>query len=160
MRSITYMTDFELSVTAQKLLDQPYMVIDILPVQVPADSAGQFAKVEQFMLKDEQPGRIHRSFAEIIMKLNCYFDIAAAFCTRSDEWSSWKFNPDPDQLISLFTDENRIGSILIMIPDEKVLISADRQDVYMTVFNAAGAVLEIIQALTSSEGLFLRKPEQ
>lgn len=159
MRSITYLTDDELSFTAQRLLDEPYMIIDILPQQVPADAAGQYPKVEQFMLQEDQLGRIHRSFAEIILKLNCYFDTAAAFCTRSDEWSTWKFNPAPDQLMSLFTDDNKIGNILIMIPDEKTMISADRQDTYMTVFNASGSILQLIQALTTSYGLFLRRPE-
>lgn len=34
----------------EEFLEQPYYVMDILPKQVPADSGGQYFKVEQYYL--------------------------------------------------------------------------------------------------------------
>ena len=75
-------------------LEKPYWVIDILPKQVPADRRGQFFTIEQFFLCDEQTERRCRQFCNILMKLNCYEDIAV--CGLSEEWV---VNPHPVTLI-------------------------------------------------------------
>ena len=71
-------------------LEKPYWVVDILPKQVPADSRGQFFTIEQYFLSDEQTERRCRQFCNILMKLNCYEDIAV--CGLSEEWV---VNPNP-----------------------------------------------------------------
>ena len=58
----------------EELLEQPYYVMDILPRQVPADSGGQYFKVEEYYLKDM--GRLCRQYADVLLKLNCYYDLA------------------------------------------------------------------------------------
>ena len=58
----------------EELLDSPYCVIDFLPYQVPARSAGQFFAVEELYLsKSHYPELLHR-FADILLKLNCFYD--------------------------------------------------------------------------------------
>ena len=55
----------------EALLNKPYWVIDILPEQVPKDSAGHYFAIEQYYL--QQPGimDIHHRFTDILLKLNC-----------------------------------------------------------------------------------------
>ncbi len=59
----------------ENLLESPYMIIDILPGQVPADSAGQYFAVEEYFLQESQRSVIKQKHANVILKLNCYQDI-------------------------------------------------------------------------------------
>ena len=52
-------------------LEKPYWVIDILPKQVPANSRGQYFKIEKFFLSQPQYDIIGKKFINILMKLNC-----------------------------------------------------------------------------------------
>ena len=49
---------------------------------MPADSRGQFFTIEQYFLNDEQTERRCRQFCNILMKLNCYEDIAVCGLIR------------------------------------------------------------------------------
>ena len=40
--------------TIEEYLNKPYWVIDILPKQVPADSKGQYFKIEKYFLEHPQ----------------------------------------------------------------------------------------------------------
>ena len=55
----------------EELLQSPYWVIDFLPRQVPADSVGQFFAVERFFLQETRQTALRRSFADILLKVNC-----------------------------------------------------------------------------------------
>lgn len=63
----------------ETLLNKPYWVIDILPEQVPEDSAGRYFAIERYFL--QQPGitDIHNRFTAILLKLNCYSDFLVCF---------------------------------------------------------------------------------
>ena len=56
--------------------DLPYWVVDILPEQVPGGSRGQYFAVEQFYLQPTRMADLHRRFADMLLKLNCYDDFA------------------------------------------------------------------------------------
>ena len=49
-----------------RLLEAPCWVIDLLPMQVPQDSAGQFFAVEQYYLDEPQHGRLCRQFVDVL----------------------------------------------------------------------------------------------
>jgi hypothetical protein len=59
----------------EELLQAPYWIIGILPMQVPKDSPGQYFVVEDYFLK-EQLAEIKRKHINVILKLNCYMDIS------------------------------------------------------------------------------------
>ena len=65
-----------------ELLEKPYWVVDILPKQVPKDSAGQYFKVEQYFLK-RRPALCEK-FVSVLLKLNCYLDMEV-----SEDGESW-----------------------------------------------------------------------
>ena len=64
-----------MSKTIEELLNAPYWIIDILPKQVPAGSAGQYFAIEQY-LRDTQLSDIKKKHVNLILKLNCYRDIS------------------------------------------------------------------------------------
>ena len=133
-------------------LEKPYWVIDILPKQVPADSRGQFFTIEQYFRSDEQTERRCRQFCNILMKLNCYEDIAV--CGLSEEWTIYPHPVDVEQWLL----ERKPLFVFIEASDALLTINGD--DIYMTVYNPDEALLQLLRPLAAAEGLFLWKPSE
>ena len=62
--------------TIEELLQSSYWVIDILPLQVPKDSPGQYFAIEKYFLQDKQFAEVKQKHINLILKLNCYRDIS------------------------------------------------------------------------------------
>ena len=125
----------------EELLQAPYWIIDILPMQVPKDSPGQYFAIEDYILK-EQLTEIKRKHINVILKLNCYMDISI------EEES----NPAPEKIAAVMKDRY----IYIMIGNSMILSEPD--DTHMTVFNPDEQLLELIRTISTAEGLFVWKP--
>ena len=128
----------------EELLQSPYWIIDILPAQVPKDSAGQYFAVEKYFLQDKMLEEIKQKHINVILKLNCYRDIHIA-----EELSA---NPSPEHI----AQEMR-KRYLYMITGESMILS-EPDDTHMTVYNPDPQLLDLIKAIASSEGLFVWKP--
>ena len=128
--------------TIEELLEKPYWIIDILPKQVPKDRPGQYFAVEDFFLK-EQLVEIKKKHINVILKLNCYMDISI-----DDEK-----NPSPELIRDIILDRY----VYIMLGDVMILSEAD--NTHMTVYNPDEKLLNLIKAVSSSEGLFVWKCE-
>ena len=135
----------------ESLLNKPCWVIDILPEQVPKDSAGQYFAVEKYYLQPPMLAEIHRRFTEVLLKLNCYSDFRVSF-PDSDEVFT---NPAPDLLTFWISTEQK--DLCILLTGEDVLITVYHDDTYMTVYNPSGAVLNRIRQLAGAGGLFFRQ---
>ena len=81
-------------VDIEELLSKPYWIVDILPKQVPANSGGQYFTIEKYFLKSPHVDAIYRKFAGVLLKLNCYVDLAVF----KVEDESWVESPAPDDL--------------------------------------------------------------
>lgn len=125
----------------EELLQAPYWIIGILPMQVPKDSPGQYFAIEDYILK-EQLTEIKRKHINVILKLNCYMDISI------EEES----NPAPEKIAVVMKDRY----IYIMIGNSMILSEPD--DTHMTVFNPDEQLLELIRTISTAEGLFVWKP--
>ena len=134
------------------LMTKPYWIIDILPKQVPAGDRGQYFMIEQYFLQSLQWDTLCRKFANLIIKLNCYHDIAVS--QQADEW---KENPSPADLTEWLATRKPLQVIL---PLCDALITFNGDDHYMTIFNPDDRLLELVTALASAEGLFVWKPKQ
>ena len=128
----------------KELLQLPYWIVDILPMQVPKDSPGQYFAVEDYFLRDEQLEEIKQKHINLILKLNCYIDISI------DEELS--INPSPEHI----AQEMRKRFLYIMIGESMILSEPD--DTHMTVFNPDPQLLELIKAIAAGEGLYVWKP--
>lgn len=124
----------------EELLNTPFWIIDILPKQVPPDSAGQYFAVERY-LRETQLSEIKRKHVNMILKLNCYRDISL------DEEGS--INPPPDQIRDVMY--KRYVNIMI---DDAMIIS-EPEDTHMTIFNPDDELLTLVRELALSEGLFV-----
>ena len=126
--------------TIEELLEKSYWIIDILPKQVPKDSPGQYFAVEDFFLKEEL-SEIKKKHINVVLKLNCYMDI-----TIDDD-----MNPAPEQIRDTMLGRD----VYIMMGDSMILSETD--DTHLTLFNPDEGVLDMINVIASSEGLFVWK---
>ena len=137
----------------EAFLDKPYWIIDILPMQVPAEAAGQYFKIERYFLS--QLDGISKRFASVLVKLNCYIDIQVGL---EEDWIS---NPDPGKLEQLFRNAVSLRSPLsIIIGSDDALITFSGDDHYMALYGPDPELLSLIRKLASGEGLFVWGPDK
>ena len=137
----------------EAFLDKPYWIIDILPMQVPAEAAGQYFKIERYFLS--QLDGISKRFASVLVKLNCYIDLQVGL---EEDWIS---NPDPGNLERLFGNAASLRSPLsIIVGSEDALITFSGDDHYMTLYNPDEEILELVRQCALAEGLFVWGPKQ
>ena len=127
----------------ENLLESPYVIIDILPEQVPTDSGGQYFAVEEYFLQDSQRSVIKQKHANVILKLNCYEDI----------FIEGEMNPTPKSIVKAI----KARHIDVILDD--TLITSEPDDTYMTVYNASEELLELLKRIAASEGLFVWEPD-
>lgn len=145
----------------EELLQAPYWVIDVLPYRVPANSAGQYFAVEEYLLEQPQADDIRKKIAEVILRLNCYVDLQVSRGPRDD----WATNPKPDQLAGWIrecvpSNEMAAEHINIVIQSEYALITLSRDDTYLTVYGASPELRELLGTLAASAGLFMWKASE
>ena len=136
----------------ERLLEMPYWVIDFLPNQVPQDSRGQFFAVERYYLEEPRHGQLCHQFADMLLKLNCYYDLTVS---KGDEWVK---NPEPATLIAWLSEALQHGHMCALIDDGDALITASSGDSNLTLYNPSPALLELVRQLVSAAGLFLWQP--
>ena len=130
--------------TIEELLQCPYWIIDILPLQVPPDNPGQYFAVEKYFLQGDRIREIKQKHINLILKLNCYRDLSI------DEQNAR--NPSPERI----AEEMRKRYLYIMLGESMILSEPD--DTHLTVFNPDPQLLELIRQIASGEGLFVWKP--
>ena len=129
--------------TIDELLNTPYWIIDILPKQVPANSAGQYFNIDKYYLDEKRFEQIKQKHINVILKINCYKDISI------DE--EIEINPSIERI----EKEMKTRYLYIMIGDSMILSEAD--DTHMTLFNPDEELLELVKEIASKEGLFVWK---
>lgn len=53
--------------------------MDILPERVPEHAGGQYFSVERYFRQPARLAALYRKFAELLLRLNCYADMAVSF---------------------------------------------------------------------------------
>ena len=139
----------------EQLLEKPWWIMDILPVQVPAGAQGQYSAVERYFLQPEQKSALYRKYAHILMKLNCYYDLEVSF----DAGDSWQKNPDPEDFADKLTQLSGRGYLRVLIESSGTMMDLDTGDTWMTIYDPSPEILELLCKLAGSEGLFIWKPE-
>ncbi len=140
--------------TIEQYLEQPYWVIDILPKQVPANSAGQYFSIEEYFRTQPRIDVVYGKFTDILLKLNCYEDMA--FSTDGEEWTT---NPAPADIETMVTQCLSSKTMLyILLPSAEALITISSNDAYMTVYHPNEETIRMLTALAASVGLFFWQP--
>ena len=138
-------------VDIEDLLTKPYWIVDILPKQVPADTGGQYFTIEKFFLSPPHVDAIYQKFANVLLKLNCYVDLAVF----KVEDESWVENPEPDDLERLVLERR---PLFVVLKQSQDMLSITGEDHNMTVYGPNDETLALISVIASSEGLYLWKP--
>ena len=133
----------------EALLEKPYQVIDILPERVPEEAPGRYFAVERYYLEPARFTDIRKRFADIVIKLYCYYD----FIVLLGDPDEPLVDPEPEQLADWIESAKQHMCILIG-NDSLLMISTD--DLYMTVFNADDSLTVRIELLAKAKGLFVR----
>ena len=143
-----------MSALTENLPDSAYWIIDILPEQVPVNAAGQYSAVERYFLQPERIISLRRKYAEILLRLNCYYDMTVSF----DSCSSWETNPDPEAFVDRVVDLSGNDFLRAVFPEQNTTIDYDHNDTYMTVYDPDPALVDKMRLLAAAEGLFLWSP--
>ena len=138
------------------LLEGSYWIVDILPEQVPADSAGQYFAVERYFLQPERSIPLRRKFAEILLRLNCYYDMAVSF----DSCMPWETNLDPEAFTDRAVGLSGNSFLRAVFPEQTAMIDYDHNDTCLTVYDPDSALIGKVRAFAAAEGLFVWTPPQ
>ena len=138
---------------SRDLQNKPYWLVDILPEQVPLHSPGQYFAVEEYYLQPSRMDGIRRRFADVLLKLNCYYD----FRVRRTGAEQYTINPAPETLVSRICEKQE--DLCVILPGEDAMITLNHDDTYMTVYHPSESMLRRLRALAAAAGLFLRQPE-
>lgn len=135
-----------------ELLEKPCYIIDFLPERVLSCANGQFFDVEYYLLNSDKHIRLKDKFANVILKLMCYYHVSVL-------WNGWIDRPSPkliDEAISEIMN-NHSGSLAVLFPDENVLLIFDWDSLNLSIYNPSETVALLIDKIAYSEGLFWRK---
>ena len=124
----------------EELLNKPYWIIDILPSRVPESGPGQYFAVEAYFLK-EQMAAIKQKHIRLVLKLNCYRDVALEGET----------NPAPARIAEVM----RRQFVYIMLDGAMILSEPD--DTHLTLFNPDEDLLALVREMAGGEGLYVWK---
>lgn len=138
----------------EQLFDKNAYLIDIFPERVPEKSDGRYFDVERYFQQNRSC--IDRSFINVILKLYCYCDVIAV--TQDGKYEC----PETEKLIDMLERClcGETGFVNMFLPEYDALIALNRDDLYMTVYNADGKLVELIARLVSAEGLFFYEVPQ
>lgn len=139
-----------------ELLEGPYRVVDILPKQVTANASGQYFAVERYFLQPERITSVRRKYAEILLQLNCYYDMTVSF----DSCASWKTNPDPEEFAERVVKLSGNDFLRAVFVEQNAMIDYDHNDTCMTVYDPNSSLLDTIEALATAKGFFVWSPPQ
>ncbi len=138
------------------LLEGPYSIVDVLPEQVPANAGGQYFSVERYYLQPERIRNLRRRFAEILLRLNCYYDMTVSF----DSCESWEKNPDPETFAGRLIGLSGKDFLRAVFEAQGAMVDIEHDDTYMTVYDPDSLLTEKLRALAEAEGLFVWSPPE
>ena len=148
--------DDQCSELIKSLIDLPYRIADILPIPVPNDAGGQYFAVDKYFRKPVQMKRIRLRQAEVLLKLNCYYDMAVSF----DSCASWETNPDPEAFVERVINLTGNDFLRAVFAGQNAMIDCEPEETWLTVYDPDEALLPRLSALAAAEGFFVWSPPQ
>ena len=137
-----------------ELLEKPCYVIDFLPKRVSKTANGQFFDIEYYLLNSDWHNKIVSKFENIIFKLMCYYHVAVLI-------NDWIDRPKPEVIDKVINKimKSHHGTLNIIFPEENALLVFEWECLYLGIYNPPKNMIEIMEKLALSEGLFLWQSE-
>ncbi|MBQ4253837.1 MAG: hypothetical protein II712_03320 [Erysipelotrichaceae bacterium] len=133
--------------------EKEFWVIDFLPERVPYDSQGRFFDVEALYLMGENYEMMRRKFADIVLRLYCYYDIEM----YENEDEEGTLNPDPMQLQWTVMSNNY--ELCLLFGQGEGLLTIGIDDTHMTLYAPSEKLLSIAGRIAEAQGMFIWQPE-
>ena len=127
----------------ERLLEKPYWLIDIVPKRISAEKNEEYSLLLEYSKKHGND--IRDRFVFFLLKLNCYCDMEIS---RDHGETFFPFVSDPFL---------RTSSEIFLLIDGISLLTWDREDTYMTLYDPDDELLERVEKLAGSLGLFVWK---
>lgn len=140
----------------EHLIDGPYWVADILPKRVPAGKPDQYFDVEKYFLQKDRIREIYRRYAEILIRLNCYYGMAVSF----DCGESWEEDPDPSDFVKNVLEAPDTAQLRVLFPAQNAMIDLDLGYTDLTVYDPDSNILDLLRPMLLAEGFFLWPGEE
>jgi len=142
-----------------RFFEANYCVIDLLPKTVPEECASLYGSMERFFREEPLHAEIAGRFSRFLLKLGCYY----AFRFFDPETEA-EYPADSAktvfQRIGACLNADRPCALLLFLPEDDALITLDRDDLYLTLYDPSPALLDTVRPLAAAEGLFVRFPEE
>ena len=133
-----------------RYLELPYWIIDVFPKQVTEEHSKQYFKVEKYYLSNPHIDELCKRYVKMLIKLSCYTDMAVILPTGE------KVDDSSPETIERLIFARKPFFVLLRSADAMIYINGE--DTYLTLYNAKAELLELVRALTASEGLFVWQP--
>lgn len=136
-----------------KLVEKECFIIDFLPKTVPVTSKGYFFEVEDYLLNNKNHNKFYKKkFERIILKLMCYYNVKIYYLDKLIE------KPKPKLIKKLIDDlKNNLKCDLNLIFNDEFLLVVKEQTLFLEFYNLSEEVMDLLDKISLSEGMFFRK---
>ena len=131
------------------LVEKPYLLVDVLPKQVPADSPGRYFAVAKYF--SATMDTLCPKFAELLIRLNCYEELLV-----SKDGENWEEDFAPEDLIRYFKEVAKDHTpLFILVRSADALFTFYGDEHYMTLYNPTDGLADLVSQLAGAMGLFV-----
>ena len=135
----------------EHLIDGPYWVADILPKRVPAGKPDRYFDVEKYFLQKARIREIYRKYAEVFIRLNCYYGMAVSF----DQGETWEEDPEPAAFVQKVLEAPETAQLRVLFPAQSAMIDLDLGYTNFAVYDPDANILDLLRPMLLAEGFFL-----
>ena len=141
-------------ILVNELLEKDCWVMDYLPRQVPAEAREGYFKVENYLLNHYEEFDLRKRFTAVVLKLLCYHKLTV-------HWGKWVEDPSPALIAEAIQTilDNHSGWLNILLQEEKALLVFEWDCLNLALYDPSPDLLELMEEIARSEGLFLWKAE-
>ena len=145
-----------LDITVERLLEDDYWIIDILPSQIPIEKQAEYRALTDEYFESGKVAQLHRRYADILTMINSRFK-TAMLCMPEDEWT---ISPDDVAVKDAVIHHTERGCVDLLLPEEETLISLQAEDLYITVYHPTEKLLSLLRQAVSESGFYIWQTPQ
>ena len=145
-----------LDITVERLLEDDYWIIDILPSQIPIEKQAEYRALTDEYYESGKVAELHRRYADILTMINGRFK-TAMLCMPEDEWT---ISPCDIAVKDAVIHHTERGCVDLLLPEEETLISLQSEDLYITVYHPTEEILSLLRQAVSKQGFYIWQTPQ
>lgn len=145
-----------LDIMVERLLEDEYWIIDILPAQIPVEKQREYRVLTDEYFESGKVAELHRQYADILTLMSSRYN-TAMLCMPEDEWT---ISPHDNAIKDAVIRHTERGCVDLLLPDEDVLISLQAEDLTITVYHPTKEILSLLQQEVSKIGFYIWQTPQ